>query len=111
MFLSPSIYQCYSCTLADCNEQRVELRYSFARVPEESEYEPITYDDTAMNRYGFFRTERTSWDRQRGTTQSSQIQLANRHNIWSDTWRRDADGNILRDETGRAVARPFAERT
>ena len=111
VFMQPSFWQCYSWTLADCEEQRVELRYSFSRVPEESDYEAVTYDDVAMNKFGYFRTERTSWDRRRGTTQESQIQLANRHNIWSDTWRRDDNGEILRDESGRPVARPFAERT
>jgi len=113
--MQPSLLACLyylnAFSAGDCVGQQVEVRTSLLRVPEESSYEPVFYDDADMSRFGYFRTERLTYDRRRGATMDGRIQLANRHNLWENTWQRDANGNILRDATGRRVARPFAERT
>ncbi len=97
--------------VGDCASQEVDVRTSILRVPPESDYEPVAYDDVAMNRFGYFRTERPTYDRRYGATLEGRLQLANRHNLWADTWQRDEAGNVLRDDEGRRVPRPFAERT
>lgn len=110
-YLFPSVYDCYLYGPTDCASQRVRIRTSVMRVAAESDYEPVTYTDRDMDRFGYFRTERTTYNRERGATQEGQIQLANRHNLWQDTWQRDAEGNLVRDTDGKPIARPFAERT
>ncbi len=114
-FMEPSLLACIyflnGYGMGDCTGQQVEIRTSVLRVPEESDYEAVAYDDRMMNKFGYFRTERVVYDRTRGTTLTGRIQLGNRHNIWSDTWERNADGSIRRAENGEPIARPFAART
>ena len=113
--VSPSLYGCYGYLLGwglgDCADQRVEIRTSFLRVPDQADYEPAAYDDAAMNKFGYFRTERLSYDDRDGVRQSSQIHLANRHPMFRDNFELDADGVIVRDEDLRPISRPFADRT
>lgn len=72
--------------IEDCASAEVEVRYSFARVPGERRYEPFHYDDQLLSRFGFFRTEFSSYDTQHGVTDSGQRYLVNRHNIWKTAW-------------------------
>lgn len=51
-----------------------------------------------FGRFGYFRTERLTWDRQYGHTESGRINLANRWNIWEESY--GPDGSPL----------PYAER-
>lgn len=115
MIAEPSFTACIYFSngigLGDCTGQEIEVRTSILRVPEESDYEPVAYDDRLMDKFGYFRTERLAYDRERGITLEGRIQLANRHNIWTNTWQRDAAGNVVVDADGKPVARPFAERT
>src|SRR3712207_7061151 len=55
--------------------------------------EPLEYDDRLMTKFGYFRTERLSYDRNRGTTESGRILYANRHNLWKRA--RAADGKPI----------------
>lgn len=114
-FMEPSlracIYMLNGYGMGDCAGQQVEVRTSVMRAPAISDYEAVTYDDTMMDKFGYFRTERVSYDRLRGTTMEGRIQLANRHNIWSNTWETNADGTLQRAADGQRIARPFAERT
>ncbi len=115
--VEPSFWSCidllYQWGIGDCTAQQVEVRTSLRRVPETDEdtYEPVTYDDVDMNRFGYFRTERQSYDRRRGATMEGRLQFANRHNIWEDAWVRDDAGRPMRDESGKRIAMPFAQRT
>jgi hypothetical protein len=115
LLLDPGYSYCfgrwYPQALDDCASSEVELRTSILRVPNYTEYEPIVYDDIDQQKFGYFRNERLVYDRERGTMLSNQILLASRHNIWSNTWQRDDDGDIRRDSEGRMVPNPFAERT
>jgi hypothetical protein len=101
----------YPQALDDCGASEVEMRTSLLRVPAVSDYEPIFYDDIDQQKFGYFRTERLVYDARRGTTLTGQILLGNRHSIWSNTWVRNPDGSIATDANGRAIPRPFAERT
>ena len=79
----------------DCSGQVLRVRTSVLRVDEAAmlDYEPLRYDDKAMVKFGFFRTERMTYDRNRGIPESGRILWANRHNIWEKS--RDAAGNAI----------------
>ena len=113
-FVEPDIMSCiyilYGIGLGDCSSQRIETRTSIMRADDES-YEPAYYDNDAMARFGYFRTERLSYDEQYGTTLEGRLQFANRHNIWANSYVTDSNGNVVRDANGRRVARALSERT
>lgn len=114
LYMAPSLLACIYVQngygVGDCVGQQVEVRTSVLRVPDTVTYEPLYYDDVDMNRFGYFRTERVSYDRRRGATVDGRILLGNRHDIWVDAWQRNADGTVARDGEGNPLALPFAER-
>lgn len=69
----------------DCESALVRIRTSVKRVDEERvrDYEPLTYDDKLMTKFGYFRRETASYDKGLGYTLSGRIQYAMRHNIWA----------------------------
>lgn len=77
----------------DCAGGEVKVRTSALKVPEAKTYEPRVYDDARMNKFGFFRTERVTYNDRRGTTDEGQIFLANIHNLWETAY--DQNGNVL----------------
>jgi hypothetical protein len=92
-------------------ENEVEIRSSFQRLPEyERDYQPAFYDDEMMTKFGYFRTERLTYDRGYGYTDSGIIYLANRHDMWKNDYKRDQNGEYLRTEEGRRIPTPMAER-
>lgn len=113
-YVEPTVMSCiywlYGIGIGDCGPQQIEARTSVMRADDDT-YETLYYDNQDMARFGYFRTERLSYDRQYGSTLEGRIQLANRHNIWEDAWRRDANGDIVIGDDGRGVALPMAERT
>ncbi|GEM_PF-2162745 len=56
-------------------------------------YEPLDYPNQDMNRFGFFRTERYTYDPKLGMMDAGRIELANRHNIWERAY--DDNGNLI----------------
>ncbi|MCA2980573.1 MAG: zinc-dependent metalloprotease, partial [Myxococcaceae bacterium] len=68
---------------ADCASQEIRVRNAFLRA-RPRDYEPRVYDDKEMERFGFFSTERRSYNRQYGLTESGRDRFINRHNQW---WR------------------------
>lgn len=56
-------------------------------------YEPLDYPNQDMNRFGYFRTERYTYDNHLGIMNAGRIELANRHNIWQAAY--DASGNAI----------------
>ena len=79
-------------SIEDCASAEIELRYSFARVPTGEgvrRYEPFHYDDQLLSRFGFFRTEFSTWDERRGITDGGQRYLLNRFDIWKQSYTGD----------------------
>jgi hypothetical protein len=68
---------------SDCASQEIRVRNAFRRVTER-DYEPRVYDDKDMERFGYFSTERRSYNRQYGLTETGRDRFINRHNQW---WR------------------------
>ena len=90
----------------------LETRSSFFRLEEyQRDYQPAFYDDEMMTKFGYFRTERLTYDRGRGLTDSGRIYLANRHDIWADDFKRQEDGSYVRDEEGRRIPKAMSDRT
>lgn len=56
-------------------------------------YEPLPYDNYDMNRFGYFRIERDTYDNTTGVMNEGRIQLANRHDIWENNYTVDVAGN------------------
>lgn len=77
-----------SLMLGDCTAQVLKVRTSLERVDVEREqdYVPIRYDDLRQGEFGFFRTERPSYNRNVGITFEGLIQVANRHDLWADAY-------------------------
>ncbi|MFN7132162.1 MAG: hypothetical protein ACK4N5_08770, partial [Myxococcales bacterium] len=98
--------QCYlySSLTKDCIGQAIKVRYSFMRAHDDSEeYEPLPYDDKAQSKFGYFKTNRYVYDREREMLESRTDQFAERYNLWHKSRRKDAQGNY--------VTIPYTERT
>lgn len=114
MFVEPDDWGCFFTWMGwaaeDCTAGEIKVRFSFALAPEEPDYEPFQYDDNLMSKFGFFRSERVTYDPQRGETDMGRRYMINRHNIWQQTYRRDEQGKYLRDAQGRRIPIPISER-
>lgn len=103
----------------ECTTVSVFARTSFMRVSERRQqtYEPVNWDNQRMDRAGYFRLDRMTYDRSSAAGDPSfgftdfTNQAAIRHNIWRASYRTDADGNVIRDAEGRPEVLPYRERT
>lgn len=86
---------CWLNTKVDCEGATLKFRYSFKKVDEGrvADYVPLNYNDKMMTKFGYFRTERATYDRNRSVTDSGRLLYADRHNIWKK-WHDDA-GNLI----------------
>jgi hypothetical protein len=116
LLLEPSLDGCIISGLwvtwdtEDCAAAEVELVTAFAKTEPERDYEPLHYTNQNMSRFGYFRSERSVHDSQRGVLESGRQLMANRHNIWQASYRRDEAGEFARDDQGARVLIPVAER-
>jgi len=88
----------------DCAATEVTIRSSFLRVEDDTPYQGLAYDDHWMETFGFFSTERMSYDRGHGIVEPNRTFWANRHDLWQDTYLRDDAGDIV-CETPRGTRR------
>jgi len=108
-------------TVPDCGAGTVDTRWSLHRVDEQADFEPTPFPDSVQlvddagksvkdtqgrlvrvpifDKFGFFRLERLTYDRDRGVTDSGRIMRAFKFNLWERSF--GADGQAI----------PFAERT
>ena len=99
-----------------CTSIAVIVRNSFLRVSDTREYEPVNWVDSRFERHGYFRIERPTYDRSTAVDDPAYFETdflnygINRHNIWYQHWARNADGTIQRNDAGRAIPMPYAER-
>jgi hypothetical protein len=97
-----SIPSCYLITNShlDCAAAEVGLRNSFLRADTlDRDYQPMEYTGDRMERFGYFVTERAGYDPNYGVVEGARIRFANRHNLWQQSHRRNADGTLLRCTT------------
>jgi len=86
-------YPWYSGGIYECVSERIRYRDAFMALDwkREESFKPVEFDDHDMNRFGYYRTERLTWDKQYGTTYSGAVRLAKVFDIF----KRDAAGNIV----------------
>lgn len=75
---------CWLNPRMDCESAEIEIRTSVRRIDEAHvlDYEPLVYGDKLETKFGYFRTDRVTYDRNRGVTESGRLTYANRHDIW-----------------------------
>lgn len=103
--IQPSIYDCvygqmWEYYYGTCASTEARIVTSFARDMGDHDYEPVEYTNQDMNRFGFFRSERFTYDPYVGIMNAGKIQLANRHNIWKENRVKNEDGTYARNEDG-----------
>ncbi len=65
----------------DCSPQELKVRHAFLRAGAR-DYDALAYDDRWMERFGYFSTERRSYDPQYRETENGRVRLVNRWNLW-----------------------------
>ncbi len=83
----------YSSLYFDCMGQTIKIRTSFLKVDENNDYERLQYDDKAMDKFGYFRSERYAYDQERDLLEGKRILSINRWNIWQKS--KDEAGNSI----------------
>jgi hypothetical protein len=94
---------------ASCGPTEVKVRTAFLKADDRN-FEPVELPNPEMGKFGYFRTERFTWDRKYGFTEKGRIYLANVHNIWEQAYETAADGSYKLDDKGKKIAIPLAQR-
>ncbi len=81
----------------DCTASQITIRNSFLRVDpaEEAQYQPLVYTGDRMEHFGYFNTLRAGYDEQYGVVEGARFHFVNRHNLWQDSHRTNADGTLV----------------
>lgn len=97
---------CWFYASSDCQPSRIKVRSSFMKVREDDAYEAMAFPDNYIARdangnpvrdeygdpvrvpmfdlFGYFRTERDNYDRDRERTETGRTFLINRWSLWTD---------------------------
>ena len=102
----------YGVSFGDCAPALIKMRTAFRKVAPTNDYEPMRFSNEDRQQwFGYFLTERYSYDEHWGTTEIGRISYAQRWNLWKTTMTEglptDAEGNPVEkpcfkdmDETG-----------
>jgi hypothetical protein len=93
-----------------CGPAEVKVRTAFLRAGDRN-FEPVPMPDRDLAKFGYFRTERFTYDRRYGFTEAGRIYLANVHNIWERAFETNEDGTYKIGDDGNYVRIPAAART
>ncbi|MAO82277.1 MAG: hypothetical protein CMH50_00105 [Myxococcales bacterium] len=75
----------FDTQFAECGPGMYTIRNSFMKVPVNNPYEPVPYKGKETDHFGYFWTERFTYDGQEGIRQQNRERWRNRHNIWEKT--------------------------
>ncbi|MBI4510437.1 MAG: hypothetical protein HY698_12440 [Deltaproteobacteria bacterium] len=80
----------------DCNAQIARIRYSFLKVDprRQEQFDFIPWSDQDQKLFGFFDSERKSYNRQYGATLSGRAKLNGRFRLWKEAYEKNADGTL-----------------
>ena len=81
-------YSCspYGISNKDCAGSVIKVRHSFKRAPATPDYETAHYPNyEQMDKFGFFRADRYSYDEYWNLTEHGRDYKATRYNIWQTT--------------------------
>ncbi|MEI6805048.1 MAG: hypothetical protein WCK49_00905 [Myxococcaceae bacterium] len=65
----------------------IDIRFSFMRKPEKSNYQPLNYTDNLFDKFGFYRVAfsgQQKWDPKRGSLETNKNYNITRFNIWNE---------------------------
>lgn len=83
-------------THVDCAPAELTIRHSFLRVDEDGrDYEPMDWSGDRQEQFGYFVVERAGYDPHYGAVESVRHRFINRHNLWMQSHRRGADGELM----------------
>ncbi len=82
----------------ECGAGEYTIRHAFKRIDPDHQYEPLPYKGKATEVFGYFTTDRLTYDGKEGITELGKERYINRHNLWVK-WH---------DEAGEPI--PYAER-
>jgi hypothetical protein len=72
----------YDLSMFDCARAEVKVRHAFRRYDPRRDYEPVRYhNDEQQDRFGYFLTERYTYDYDWGPTYRGMVSYANRWNL------------------------------
>ncbi len=81
----------------ECGAGEYAIRNSFMRLDEEeNDYQPKSYKGAVTDKYGYFTTERLTYDERDGIIQQNRKRYLNRFDIWKN-WT-DEEGNTIPPE-------------
>lgn len=83
-----------------CEASEIKVRMSFQRVktpldPGYREYEPRHWDGARMDAFGIFTQDRKGYDNRYGVVDDKWYRFAQRYNIWTASFLRDASGALV----------------
>ncbi len=92
----------------DCASEELKVRYSFLQVPKfekepERAYVARDSDDIEMEKFGYFRTERPTYDLQFGNTHGGALRRMQRHRVWDKYVKCHVDPKAASGPTGKPV--------
>ena len=77
----------YGLSPYDCEPAEVKVRHSFRRFDPRRDYEPLRYHNNEhQDKFGYFLTDRPTYDADWGTSYEGKTYFANRHNLWMNTY-------------------------
>jgi hypothetical protein len=76
----------------ECASEETMLRFAFKAVGE-SDYVALDYSDKQLEKFGYYRAERPTYDEERGITYSGVSRKMVRHRIW-ENYVKDEEGNL-----------------
>ncbi len=77
----------------ECGAGEYSIRHSFLKLDPERQYEPLPYKGKATEVFGFFTSDRMTYDSKEGIRQQSKERYLTRHNLWKKWF--DADGKPI----------------
>lgn len=89
-------YPFYVGGIYGCTSEQISVRFAFLDVDQAAGYASKDYDDTQLEKFGYYRAERQFYDRIYDRTYTAAIRKAFLHPIWEAG--RDADGNLIPEE-------------
>ncbi|MBU1221400.1 hypothetical protein KKF34_15330 [Myxococcota bacterium] len=78
-------------TTTSCNASQITMRHAFWKKDMDHEYEPMKYEMTDQDRFGFFDTKVLSYNRQYGVLIQELRQYANRWNFFQESFVKATD--------------------
>ena len=77
----------------ECGASEYSIRHSFLKIDPDRQYEPQPYKGPTTDLFGFFTSDRMTYDRDRGIRQQDKARYLTRHNIWQK-WR-NGSGELI----------------